>query len=116
MACIEKLAAIMNLVSVERDWVIVVARSDTTALRSMLLLNCHVYVSNILIAMNSQMRRIDLVCKLLGPFFIGILDGVSTETAILVNLAMNCTSVVVEYFTIAKVSHIQHIQTKRDIL
>ncbi|KLP19600.1 ferroportin 1 [Fusarium fujikuroi] len=45
MACIEKLAAIMNLVSVERDWVIVVARSDTTALRTM----------------NSQMRRIDLV-------------------------------------------------------
>ncbi|RBR08497.1 hypothetical protein FVER53590_06082 [Fusarium verticillioides] len=87
MACIEKLAAIMNLVSVERDWVIVVAHSDTTALRTM----------------NSQMRRIDLVCKLLGPFFIGILDGVSTETAILVNLAMNCASVVVEYFTIAKV-------------
>ncbi|SCO84785.1 related to ferroportin 1 [Fusarium oxysporum] len=45
MACVEKLAAIMNLVSVERDWVIVVARSDTTALRTM----------------NSQMRRIDLV-------------------------------------------------------
>ncbi|RGP73491.1 hypothetical protein FSPOR_2073 [Fusarium sporotrichioides] len=45
MACIEKLAAIMNVVSVERDWVIVVARSDTVALRTM----------------NSQMRRIDLV-------------------------------------------------------
>lgn len=55
--------------------------------------------------MNSQMRRIDLVCKLFGPFFIGILDGVSTETAILVNLAMNCASVIVEYFTIAKVSY-----------
>ncbi|CAJ0549605.1 Ff.00g032180.m01.CDS01 [Fusarium sp. VM40] len=87
MACIEKLAAIMNLVSVERDWVIVVARSDTTALRTM----------------NSQMRRIDLVCKLLGPFFIGIIDGISTETAILLNLSMNCASVVIEYFTIAKV-------------
>ncbi|KAJ4011657.1 hypothetical protein NW752_008665 [Fusarium irregulare] len=87
MACVEKLAAIMNLVSVERDWVIVVARSDTTALRTM----------------NSQMRRIDLVCKLLGPFCIGMVDGVSTETAILVNLAMNCASVVVEYFTIARV-------------
>ena len=54
--------------------------------------------------MNSQMRRIDLVCKLLGPFFIGMADGVSTETAILVNLAMNCASVVIEYFTIARVS------------
>ncbi|KAM0297818.1 hypothetical protein ACHAPM_009099 [Fusarium culmorum] len=87
MACIEKLAAIMNVVSVERDWVIVVARSDTTALRTM----------------NSQMRRIDLVCKLLGPFFIGMVDGFSTETAILVNLVMNCASVVIEYFTIARV-------------
>lgn len=53
--------------------------------------------------MNSQMRRIDLVCKLLGPFFIGIIDGISTETAILLNLSMNCASVVIEYFTIAKV-------------
>ncbi|KAF5666201.1 ferroportin [Fusarium heterosporum] len=87
MACIEKLASIMNLVSVERDWVIVVARSDTSALRTM----------------NSQMRRIDLICKLLGPFFIGIMDGISTETAILINLSMNCASVVIEYFTIAKV-------------
>ncbi|KAI1011286.1 hypothetical protein LB504_002329 [Fusarium proliferatum] len=104
MACIEKLAAIMNLVSVERDWVIVVARSDTTALRTM----------------NSQMRRIDLVCKLLGPFFIGILDGVSTETAILVNLAMNCASVIVEYFTIAKVYYqvpeLQHPKTTPPIV
>ncbi|KAJ9424069.1 hypothetical protein QL093DRAFT_2282182 [Fusarium oxysporum] len=104
MACVEKLAAIMNLVSVERDWVIVVARSDTTVLRTM----------------NSQMRRIDLVCKLLGPFFIGILDGVSTETAILVNLAMNCTSVIVEYFTIAKVYYqvpeLQHPKTTPPIV
>ncbi|KAF4975832.1 hypothetical protein FZEAL_7451 [Fusarium zealandicum] len=89
MACIEKLAAIMNLVSVERDWVVVVAQSDTTALRTM----------------NSQMRRIDLICKLLGPFFIGIMDSISTETAIFVNLGMNCTSVIVEYFTIARVYH-----------
>lgn len=46
MACIEKLAAIMNLVSVERDWVIVVARSDTTALRSMFSLKYHMDVTN----------------------------------------------------------------------
>ncbi|KAF4421062.1 Solute carrier family 40 member 1 [Fusarium acutatum] len=73
----------MNLVSVERDWVIVVARSDTTALRS-------------------------------------ILDGVSTETAILVNLAMNCASVIVEYFTIAKVYYqvpeLQHPKTTPPII
>ncbi|RSL68556.1 hypothetical protein CEP53_002525 [Fusarium sp. AF-6] len=99
IACIEKLAAIMNLVSVERDWVVVVAQSDTAALRTM----------------NSQMRRIDLICKLLGPFFIGIMDGISTETAIFVNLVMNCTSVIVEYITIARVYHqvpeLQHPKT-----
>lgn len=49
------------------------------------------------------MRRIDLICKLLGPFVIGIVDGISTEAAILVNLGMNCISVIIEYFSIAKV-------------
>ncbi|GLI72906.1 hypothetical protein PoHVEF18_001090 [Penicillium ochrochloron] len=53
--------------------------------------------------MNAQMRRIDLVCKLLGPLFIALIDGISTETAIMVNLGMNVCSVVVEYYSIAKV-------------
>lgn len=50
------------------------------------------------------MRRIDLICKLAGPFFISILDGVSTEIAILVNLGMNLASILIEYFAIARVS------------
>lgn len=49
------------------------------------------------------MRRIDLVCKLIGPLFIASIDSISTEKAILVNLVMNIASVVVEYFSIAKV-------------
>jgi len=49
------------------------------------------------------MRRIDLICKLAGPFFIAILDGISTEIAILANLAMNVAFVLVEYYAIAKV-------------
>lgn len=53
--------------------------------------------------MNAQMRRIDLVCKLLGPLFIALIDGISTETAIVVNFGMNVSSVVVEYYSIAKV-------------
>lgn len=53
--------------------------------------------------MNVQMRRIDLVCKLIGPLFIASIDSISTEKAILVNLVMNIASVVVEYFSIAKV-------------
>lgn len=53
--------------------------------------------------MNSQMRRIDLCCKLFGPFFIALVDSFSTNLAILVNLGMNVASVVVEYYAIAQV-------------
>ena len=53
--------------------------------------------------MNSQMRRIDLICKLFGPFLIALVDGVSTEVAILVNLGMNLASILPEYLFIAQV-------------
>lgn len=56
------------------------------------------------IATNAQMRRIDLICKLIGPLAIALVDGVSTKFAILFNLGMNICSVVVEYFSIARVS------------
>jgi len=49
------------------------------------------------------MRRIDLICKLLGPLFIALVDGISTEVAIIVNFAMNLMSMVVEYHAIARV-------------
>lgn len=39
----------------------------------------------------------------MGPLFIALVDGMSTEVAILVNLGMNVASVVVEYYAIAKV-------------
>lgn len=55
--------------------------------------------------MNAQMRRIDLLCKLLGPLFIALIDGYSTKVAIIVNFAMNAGSVVIEYFAIARVYH-----------
>ncbi|MDI1486552.1 MAG: hypothetical protein OHK93_005783 [Ramalina farinacea] len=87
LACCEKLGSIMNLVSVEKDWVVVVSRGDKEALGTM----------------NAQMHRIDLLCKLLGPLFIALVDGFSTELAIIMNLTMNCTSVGVEYFAIARV-------------
>lgn len=52
---------------------------------------------------NAQMRRIDLICKLLGPLFIALINGASTEIAIIVNFVMNLASVVIEYFAIARV-------------
>ncbi|KAH6722079.1 Ferroporti-1 [Leptodontidium sp. MPI-SDFR-AT-0119] len=77
----------MNLISVEKDWLVVVCRKDQTALR----------------ALNAQMRRIDLLCKLLGPLFIALVDGASTEIAIIINFCMNVASVLFEYFAIARV-------------
>lgn len=53
--------------------------------------------------LNAQMRRIDLLCKLIGPLVIALLDGISTQHAILINFGMNAASVVVEYFAIAQV-------------
>ena len=52
---------------------------------------------------NAKMRRIDLICKLMGPLLIALIDGISTEVAILFNLAVNSASVIVEYPAIVKV-------------
>ncbi|ELR05825.1 hypothetical protein VC83_04398 [Pseudogymnoascus destructans] len=87
LSCIEKLCSVLNLVSVERDWVVVISRDDDTARR----------------ILNARMRRIDLFCKLFGPLAISLIDGASTIVAIFVTLAMTCTSVLIEYFTIAAV-------------
>lgn len=53
--------------------------------------------------MNSQMRRIDLFCKLIGPLAISLVDGFSTQAAIVMTLGFNTISVIVEYYAIAKV-------------
>ncbi|KAK4498664.1 hypothetical protein PRZ48_009174 [Zasmidium cellare] len=98
LACFEKLASILNFVAVEKDWVVIVAENDPDSLR----------------LLNSQMRRIDLLCKLFGPLGIALLDGISTEIAILVNLGMNVSSIVIEYFAIARVySEVPALQTAK---
>lgn len=55
------------------------------------------------IAMNARLRRIDLFCKLAGPLFIALIDGASTEIAVLVTLAISVVSIPIEYFAIAQV-------------
>jgi iron-regulated transporter 1 len=87
LACIEKLAFVANTVSVERDWIVVVAESLSVERQEL----------------NSVMRRIDLVCKLIAPVGIGLVDGYSTSTAIWVVFAQNAIGVLVEYFAIANV-------------
>ncbi|KAH6642848.1 hypothetical protein C7974DRAFT_386263 [Boeremia exigua] len=87
LAGVEKLAFVANTVAVERDWAIVV--SDSLGVERQEL--------------NSTMRRIDLVCKLIAPLGIGLLDGYSTKVAIWVVFGQNAISVLVEYFAIAQV-------------
>lgn len=86
-ACFEKLFAIMNTVAIERDWVLVIAGDNDAALQTL----------------NAQMRRIDLICKLLAPLGIALLHSWSAKVAVWVTLVTNATSVLVEYWFIAKV-------------
>ncbi|KAK4634795.1 Solute carrier family 40 member 1 [Fulvia fulva] len=87
LACVEKLAWVLNTIAVERDWVVTVAGENDERLR----------------LLNSQMRRIDLFCKLVGPLAIAFVNNASPSYAILVTGAMTLLSVLVEYFAIARV-------------
>ena len=54
-------------------------------------------------ALNARMRRIDLICKLVGPLTVALIDGASTKVAILVTLGLNTLSIPIEYLAIARV-------------
>ena len=64
------------------------------------------------------MRRIDLFCKLVGPLVIALVDGISTTVAIWVILATNASSIMVEYYAIAKVEaqHVSALVLAKSIL
>ena len=87
LACVEKLCSIVNLVSVERDWVVVITGDDESARR----------------LLNSRMRRIDLLCKLLGPLVISLVNAGSLKVAIIISLGMNILSLPAEVLTITTV-------------
>ncbi|OCT51963.1 iron-regulated transporter [Cladophialophora carrionii] len=87
LSCIEKPCSVLNLVAIERDWVVEIAQHDERSLQSL----------------NASMRRIDLVCKLGGPLVIALIDGVSRNAAIFLVLATNAVAAPIEYFAIAQV-------------
>lgn len=110
LACIEKLAAIMNTISVERDWVVTIAQDNEIYLMStfntseVIFFIPSVSTAHILAtAMNSQMRRIDLFCKLVAPLCVSLVDSFSSEAAILTTGGMTVFSILAEYFAIARV-------------
>ncbi|OQV05726.1 hypothetical protein CLAIMM_10410 [Cladophialophora immunda] len=77
----------MNTVSVERDWVVVIAGDNEATLRTL----------------NSQMRRIDLFCKLCSPLLIASLESYNTKVAVAVMGSVNAMSTIAEYIFIARV-------------
>ncbi|KAL2135137.1 hypothetical protein VTI74DRAFT_9568 [Chaetomium olivicolor] len=87
LACVEKLSAGVNLVSVERDWVVVITEGNEAARRMM----------------NARMRRIDLFCKLLGPLTVALIAAASVPAAVYSTLGMNLAAVLVEYLCIETV-------------
>jgi len=87
-ACVEKLCSIMNTIVAERDWVVVIGEEGG---------------ENTLGVMNSQMRRIDLFCKILSPLAIALINGWSSQIAVILTLVINVASVAVEYGLIATV-------------
>ncbi|EGZ73985.1 hypothetical protein NEUTE2DRAFT_166054 [Neurospora tetrasperma FGSC 2509] len=87
LACVEKLAAGVNLIAVERDWVVVITQGNEEARRKM----------------NARMRRIDLFCKLLGPLTVALVAAASVRAAVYATLGMNLASVMVEYLCIETV-------------
>ena len=87
LACVEKVCSVMNQVSIERDWVVVITEGNEPFRRTL----------------NARMRRIDLLCKLLGPLTISLIAIASIAIAIWTTLAMNVVSVAIEYLTIQNV-------------
>ncbi|KAK4446081.1 Ferroporti-1 [Podospora aff. communis PSN243] len=87
LACVEKLGAVVNLVAVERDWVVVITEGDEVGRREM----------------NAKMRRIDLLCKLLGPLTVSSIAAGSIDVAIWATLGMSLLAVGVEYRCIEQV-------------
>ncbi|KAG4432221.1 hypothetical protein IFR05_012302, partial [Cadophora sp. M221] len=87
---LEALSASGNMLSMERDWVITAASPAGQAYD--------------LTHLNSVMRRIDLICKLIAPILISIIvSATSTRIGVLVVGAMSAASWAVEIFCARRV-------------
>ncbi|KAL0929965.1 Solute carrier family 40 member 1 [Colletotrichum truncatum] len=81
LSCAEKLGSISTTVTIERDWVIVVARITGLSRHSL----------------NASLRRIELFSKLASPLVISFLSLRSMQAAIWVVLVSNLGSMLLEF-------------------
>lgn len=83
LGILENLSASGNMLSMERDWVVTVASPDGQPYD--------------LIHLNSAMRRIDLICKLIAPILISVIvSATSTKVGVFVVGGMSTTSWAIE--------------------
>jgi iron-regulated transporter 1 len=103
----EKLSGAANLMSMERDWVVTVAAADGRPYD--------------LTHLNSVMRRIDLICKLIAPLLISAIISVasSVKVGVLTIAAMSALSWAVEVSCARKVWNgnpvLQRLQTTSEV-
>ena len=90
MGILEGLSANGNMLSMERDWVVTAASPNGQPYD--------------LTQLNSSMRRIDLICKLIAPITLSIvISTTSTQTGVLVVGSMSTISWAVEYWCARRV-------------
>ncbi|ODV88745.1 hypothetical protein CANCADRAFT_128305 [Tortispora caseinolytica NRRL Y-17796] len=87
MGCIERLCATTNNISVERDWVAVLTQHN----------------SKFRTQLNAELRRIDLLAKMIGPIFITSLYSISQTATLIIVILMSCVSPLFEYTAIKRV-------------
>jgi iron-regulated transporter 1 len=68
LGIIEKLSGAANMMSMERDWVVTVAAADGEAYD--------------LTRLNSVMRRIDLICKLVAPIMVSVIISATSSVKV----------------------------------
>lgn len=96
--CALKLATVGISVAVERDWVTCIAEGHDEALTTM----------------NTVLRRIDLLSKLLAPLFVSLLTTTASYTfSVAFFLAFGIVTMIFEFF--CKLSETVFFQRTRDI-
>ncbi|KAG9454502.1 hypothetical protein H6P81_007406 [Aristolochia fimbriata] len=83
------LSSMAGIIMIERDWVVVISSGKS---------------ENVLTEMNSTIRRIDLICKLMAPVFTGfIISFISLKASTITLSLWNALSVSLQYWLLLSV-------------
>ena len=106
LGIIEKLSGIANTISMERDWIPALVADSSSGESSPAQLT----------RLNAVMRRIDLICKLIGPVFISvIISSTSIQIGVLMIAVSNALTLGVEIWCARQVWD-THPQLRRSVI